>query len=222
MNSQAKLLLVLAALAALCWIPTAQALVAAKDVVTVASVTASGSVVAVPVYLRDLSGTPVGIDQPPGSKIQSYSIKVSYSPAAAVSSISFTRAGITAGLTPAAEFTPASPGAVSLIDTFQESTNPIPFTLDGAAPGDQMAHLTVILSPAAVPGSTVILTLDPVVTTVANQDGTTSETSTNGRLGLTNGAIAVPLNYISTVPTLSSWALLLVALGFIAIALRPR
>jgi hypothetical protein len=219
---QPKLFLLLAALAALCWIPTAQALVAAKDGVTVASVTASGSVVDVPVYIRDLSGTPVGIDQPPGSKIQSYSIKVNYAPTAAVSSITFTRAGITAGLTPAAEFTPASPGAVSLIDTFQESTNPIPFTLNGAAPGDQIGHLTVILSPAAVPGSTVTLTLDPVVTTVANQAGTTSETVTKNWLALTNGAIAVPLNYVSTVPTLSTWALLLVALGFIAIALRTR
>src|SRR5437764_15487578 len=67
-----------------------------QDVVTVASVNGPlGSVVDVPVYIRDVSLTPLGLDQPPGSRIQSYSIKVNYAPASAVQSITFTRAGIT-------------------------------------------------------------------------------------------------------------------------------
>ena len=123
----------LALFAALATVPVlAQPLPA--DVVTVGTVTTSGSTVDVPVYIRDTSGTPLGLDQPPGSRIQSYSIKVNYSPASAVSSVTFTRAGITQALTPTSEFQPQSPGSASLLDTFQESTNLIPFTLNAAAP----------------------------------------------------------------------------------------
>src|SRR5436309_9182829 len=99
------------------------------------------------------------MDQPPGSKIQSYSIKVNYSPAASVQSVTFTRAGITASLTPTFEASPSGPGTISLLDTFQESTNPIPFTLNAAAPGNQVAVLHVAVSPSAA-GSTITLTLD--------------------------------------------------------------
>ena len=107
----------------------------AQDVVTVGSVNASGSTVDIPVSIRDLSGTPLGMDKPAGSRIQSFSIKVSYAPASAVSSVTFTRAGITAGLTPISEFSPSATGSISLLATFQESTNLIPFTLNAAAPG---------------------------------------------------------------------------------------
>src|SRR5438477_12791122 len=84
-------------IALLCVAATAAA---QQDVVTVGSVTANGSVVDVPVSIRDVSGTPLGIDRPAGSKIQAFSIKVSYAPASAVSAITFSRSGITAGLTP--------------------------------------------------------------------------------------------------------------------------
>ncbi|HEV2718394.1 MAG TPA: hypothetical protein VG323_00125, partial [Thermoanaerobaculia bacterium] len=79
------------------------------DVVTVGSVAlaSAGATVDVPVFIRDTSGTPLGIDQPPGSRIQSYSLTVNYSPATAVQSITFTRAGITAPLTPAFESSPS-------------------------------------------------------------------------------------------------------------------
>src|SRR2546421_7482968 len=114
---------------------------AQQDVVTVGTVSATGSIVDVPVSIRDVSGTPLGMDRPAGSKIQAFSIKVSYSPASAVSSIGFSRSGITAGLTPAFESAPSSAGAVSLLVTFQESTNPIPFTLNASPPGNTVAHL---------------------------------------------------------------------------------
>src|SRR5688572_435471 len=86
----------------------------AADVVTVGTVTATGTTVDVPVYIRDLSGTSLGMDRPAGSKIQSFSIKVDYSPASAVQSVTFSRAGITANLTPTSEFKPSSSGSVSL------------------------------------------------------------------------------------------------------------
>src|SRR5690349_2991008 len=76
----------------------------AADAVTVGTVTANGSTVTVPVSIRDVSGTPLGMDRPAGSKIQSFSIKVTYAPASSVQSIAFNRAGITANLTPTSEF----------------------------------------------------------------------------------------------------------------------
>src|SRR5258708_38303577 len=106
-RTQRAFVLTFALLALPCCLP-AGAAVLQPDVITAGSVTAVSGIVDVPVYIRDLSGTPLGLDQPPGSRIQSYSIKVNYSPASAVSSITFNRAGITAPLTPLLQLTPAS------------------------------------------------------------------------------------------------------------------
>src|SRR5258708_22876810 len=177
--------------------------IAAQDVVTVGTVNAAGTTVDVPVSIRDAAGTPLGVDQPAGSKIQSFSIKVSYSPAASVSSVTFTRAGITTNLTPTSEFSPSSSGAISLLDTFQESTNPIPFTLNAPAPGNQVAHLVFNLSPSAMPGTSIALTLDPTLTQLTDDGGsaTTKETQGNGRLALVNGAINIPAISITLTPS---------------------
>src|SRR5207302_8476692 len=143
-----------------------------QDVVTVGIVNGPQfSVVDVPVYIHDTSSTPLGLDQPAGSRIQSYSIKVNYAPASAVQSITFTRAGITAALTPTFESSPSSAGSISLLDTFQESTNLIPFTLNGAAPGNQVGHLIFTLSPSANPTTPITLTLDPLLTQLTDEGG---------------------------------------------------
>jgi hypothetical protein len=176
---------------------------AAQDVVTVGTVNATGSTVDVPVSIRDTSGTPLGIDRPAGSKIQAFSIKVTYSPAASVSSVTFTRAGVTAGLTPAFESAPATSGAISLLESFQESTNPIPFTLNAPAPGDLVAHLVFNLAPNAPPGSTITLTLDPSLTQLTDDGGSaaTKEQTSNGTLTLVNGSITLPPLSITLSPS---------------------
>jgi uncharacterized protein YjdB len=188
-----KSLLGVSAVFAIAFLAVTASPAVAQDVVTVGTVTSSGSTVDVPVHIRDVSGTPLGIDRPAGSKIQSFSIKVSYSPAAAVASISFSRAGITAGLTPTSEFTPSSPGSVSLLDTFSEASSPIPFTLNAGAPGNLVAHLTVNLSQNAQPGTAITLTLDPALTQLTDSGGSaaTKETTANGQLSLVNGAINI-------------------------------
>src|SRR5947199_54827 len=169
--------------------------VPSSDTVTVGTVSlaSAGSTVDVPVFIRDTSGTPLGIDQPPGSRIQSYSLKVNYSPASAVSSVTFTRAGITTSLTPTFENSPSGPGTITLLDTFQESTNLIPFTLNAPAPGNQVAHLSFVLSPSAVPGTPIVLALDPTLTQLTDEGGSaaTKETVANGTLLLLPGAINV-------------------------------
>ena len=175
----------------------------AADAVTVGTVTASGATVTVPVHIRDLANTPLGIDRPAGSKIQSFSIKVDYSPASAVQSISFNRAGITANLTPTSEFKPSTSNSVSLLATFPENTNPIPFTLNGSAPGNLVAQLVITLSASATPSSSITLSLDPSLTQLTDSGGTaaTKETEGNGQLTLVDGRIDVPPLSISLAPT---------------------
>ena len=177
-----------------------------QDVITVGTVNTTGGTVDVPVSIRDVSGTPLGLDQPPGSRIQSYSIKVNYSPAAAVQSVTFTRAGITTALTPTFENSPSAAGSISLLDSFQESTNLIPFTLNGATPGNQVAHLTFTLAPTVTAGTTITLTLDPTLTQLTDEGGSaaTKETTTAANLALVNGAIIV----VAQVPALSDFALI--------------
>lgn len=192
-----------------------------NDVITVGTVSGSG-VVDVPVFIRDTAGTTLGIDQPAGSRIQSYSLRVAYAPAAAVQSITFTRAGITAPLTPTFENSPAVPGSISLLGNFDETTNLIPFTSNVALPGNQVAHLLVTLSPSALPGQTITLTLDPALTQLTDEGGSpaTVETVANSRLTLVNGAINVAAPVFIPVPTLSTWALLLVGLTLAVVAVK--
>lgn len=191
-----------------------------SDVITVGTTSGSG-VVDVPVYIRDTSSTPLGIDQPAGSRIQSYSIRVTYAPASAVQSISFSRDGITAPLTPTFESSPAVPGSISLLGNFDETTNLIPFTSNATLPGNQVAHLLVTIAPGTAPGTNITLTLDPVLTQLTDEGGTpaTIETVANSRLTLVNGAILVTSN---SVPTLGEWALGLLAIGLAFIAVRLR
>jgi uncharacterized protein YjdB len=177
--------------------------VSAQDVVTVGTATADGPTVDVPVSIRDRSGTPLGMDQPASSRIQAFSIRVTYAPAAAVSSVTFTRAGITASLHPAFETSPASTGAISLLASFQQSTNPIPFTLNASSPGDLVAHLVFQLSSSATPGTNITLTLDGATTQLTDDAGSaaTKESTGNGQLTLVNGSIVIPVPSLSLNPS---------------------
>ncbi len=194
--------------------------ISTPDVVTVATVNGPQfSTVDVPVFIRDSSGTPLGLDQPAGFHIQAYAIKVNYSPAVAVQSITFTRGGVTTSLTPASESSPSSAGAISLIDSFSEATNPIPLTLNGALPGNQVATLHVTLANTATPGTVITLTLDPTsLTQLSNDTGTVGEMVSNGALTLVSGAITV----VPSVPALGHIALLVLAISLAFIAIRSR
>ncbi len=172
--------------------------IAAQDAVAVSGGVAAppGSTFDVPVFARDVSGTPLGVDQPAGSRIQSLAYKVTFSPAAAVASKLFARAGITAGLTPTFEATPGTATTASYLGTFDELSNPIPFTLDAAPPGNQVLKITVTLANAA-PAGTITLVLDPTATLLANQAGSSEETLANGWLTLADGQITVLSNAAS-------------------------
>ena len=197
------------------WIPLSATAQQLADVVTVGTGTGiPGAAVDVPLYIRDVSGTSLGIDQPPGSRIQSYSIKVNYAPVGAVQSVTVTRAGITTSLTPTFESTPSSPGSITLLDTFQESTNLIPFTSNAATPGNQVGTLHFVLAASAIPSTTIVLSVDPVLTQLTDEAGSpaTRETVNGGNLALVNGAIAVSQPIVVSTPTLTWWGTVLLAI----------
>lgn len=216
-----KTSLLLAALACLILRgPSAAAQAPPQDVITVGIGSGfGGQTIDVPVSIRDTSGTPLGIDQPAGSRIQSWSIKVNYAPATSVQSVTFTRSGISQSLTPLFESSPSSAGTISLLDTFQESTNLVPFTSNAALPGNKVAHLLIQLAPNA-PAGTLTLTLDPTLTQLTDEggDAATKETVANARLLLVSGAVTV-LGPASAIPSLGTIALFTLALALAAVAI---
>jgi hypothetical protein len=203
-------------------LPASTAVAQSADVVTVATVNgAAGSTVNVPVSIRDASGTPLGVDQPAGSRIQAFSIKVDYTNAAFIDAITFTRAGITQTLTPTLETSPAAGNSISLLLAFDETTNPIPFVSNAAAPGNQVGVLNVTLDPATPPGTVILLTLDGALTQLSNEGGTTTETTGQSNLVLINGSITVTAPAApQQVPTLGEWALILTAALLAFVGLR--
>jgi len=209
-----------AALAALMFLTAVPmfAAVVAPDVVTIGSGVNSGLTVDVPVYIRDTAGSPLGIDQPAGSRIQSYSITVNYAPASAIQSVTFTRAGITQSLTPAFESSPASAGSITLIDTFNETTNLVPFTSNAALPGNQVGKLHFTFKPSTLTGTVVTLTLDSTLTQLSNQAGTTTETVSGGTLTLVNGSIV----QTQDIPLLDPRLLVLLGIVLVSVAIRLR
>ncbi|PYQ29472.1 MAG: hypothetical protein DMF56_10925 [Acidobacteria bacterium] len=188
--------------APLLWILFAVFTASAQDVITVGTGSApAGGVASVPVYVLDRSGTPLGSDAGTGNRIQGISFKVMY-PTSLVSSVTFKRGGVIASLTPVFESQPQGSGFTAYIVSFQESTNPIPFTLNAPAPGDLIGTLSVTLQPSATGGSSAALTLDAASTLLSNQSGTTSESVSLGTLALVNGSascsMSAPSNLIAT------------------------
>lgn len=174
----------------------------AQDVITVGTGSSpAGGVASIPVSILDRSGTPLGTDAGAGNRIQGISFKVMY-PTSLVSSVTFTRGGVLASLTPVFESTLPGDGFLAYIVSFQESTNPIPFTLNAAPPGNLIGTLNVTLQPSATIGSNGALTLDVPSALLSNQAGTTTETVALGTLTLANGSVncsmSAPSNLVAT------------------------
>lgn len=175
---------------------------AASDVISVGTVNATGSTVTVPVYIRDVAGTPLGMDQPSNSRIQGISFRISFSPSSAVQSISIAEAGITSGLNHSFFNPVTTSSSIALVASY---TDPIPFTLGAPAPGNQIAKLTVTLAAGVAPGTSIALTVDTSssVTLLSDSGGSaaTKETVANGNLAVSNGAINIPVPTVSLSPS---------------------
>ncbi len=162
----------------------------AQDAITIGAGSAAPKEIAyIPVYVRDASGTPLGTDQGAGNRIEALALKITYSPASAVASISFQRGGI-ASVPPKLERQVQGTGSFGYVAGFSASAH-LALSLNAAAPGDWIGNLVVRLSPEAVIGSTVVLSVDAATATLSNARGTLGETVADGALALTNGSVAV-------------------------------
>jgi len=175
----------------------------AQDVLTIGSgVGQNGGAAAIRVSVRDIGGTPLGVDAGVGNRIQGFAFKVLF-PTEIVTSVAFSRHGVAALVTPMYETALQGSGWSSCMVSFNETSNPIAFNLNAVAPGDAIGTLTVNLRADAPIGSVAALILDPPSATLSNQAGNVRETAANGNLSLVNGsvtvsALATPTNLIAT------------------------
>ena len=144
-----------------------------------------------PIYVRDLLRSPLGLDRGTGQRIQGLLFKVAWTPAAAVAAAHFERSGITTPLS-GFENNTQSGNTASWVAAYDEISNPIPFNLGAAAPGDVVAKMVITIAADAPPGP-VTLTLDPV-TALSDQGGFVEETTALGTLALTSGSFTVTSN----------------------------
>jgi hypothetical protein len=166
----------------------------AQDVLTIGTGSAApGGTASIPVSIVDRSGTLLGSDAGAGRRIQGFAFKVLF-PSATVASVTFTRAGVAASLTPLYESTLSDSGWMSYVVSFHETTNPIPLLLDASVPGDQVGTLNVTLQAGAAIGTTAPLTLYPPSAFLSNQAGTFTESVAGGTLALRNGSMLTSLS----------------------------
>ncbi|MGZ7078113.1 MAG: Ig-like domain repeat protein [Thermoanaerobaculia bacterium] len=179
-----------------------------QDVLAVGTATGvAGSVVQVPVFLRDVQGTPLGVDAGAGKRIQAIAFKVTCTPASAVTAVAFIRAGVTLALTPLYETTvesTVSARAIGWLGSFAEATNPIGLTLNASAPGDRIGTIQLTISGAAPVATVIALSVDPATAIVANQTGSIVEKSSAGTLMLTNGSVTVSAATTTTITSSSN------------------
>lgn len=172
------------------------AFAAGADRVTVGGLAAlPGATVNVPVYVLDASLTPLGLDRPAGERIQGIVLEVDFPPGS-IAAASAVRDGVLLGLTALYELSPATGSSIAYIASFAEATDPIPFTLDAAEPGDHVATITLTLA-ADAPSGPLALTLVAADTALSNQAGTVDELTGNGWLVLGHGEIGVANNAAS-------------------------
>lgn len=150
----------------------------------------AGTQARVPVYVRDRSGTLLNEGDGADNEIQSFAFQVAF-PATFVDASSFAHAGITSGRT--AFFSQVTPAADNLyvLKAFNESSDPLDFTLDLASPGDLIGDLLITVDPATPDGTAIDLSLQGFNAALIDASATTSETVANGQLMLVHGRIIV-------------------------------
>ncbi len=147
-----------------------------------------GDTVEVPIYVRDLGSTLLGVDQPAGNKIQGFTFQVQFQPQWSVQAISAYHSGTTAGLSPLFDTFTTTGDTITYVVSFDEATNLVPLTLDGPGPGDEVARLVVTIDPGAAPSPINLTVLNG--TTLSNQAGTLTETE-GAQLGFGHGWLNV-------------------------------
>ncbi len=141
----------------------------------------------VPVTIRDVSGTLLDEGDGFDVEIQGFAFRVDFAPAQHVSAVTFVQAGVTAAHTAVFPVIIVNPDHVIVLLSFDETTDPLAFTLDAPAPGNLVGLLRFTLSAGAPLGTLIGLTLDPTSATLVNHSATLSETLANGHLAIDDG-----------------------------------
>ncbi len=164
----------------------------AQDLLGVADLGAlPGQTRDIPVTVRDLAGTLLDEGDGLDLEIQGFAFRLDFAPAEQVSAVTFLLAGVTAGHTPVFPFISSQSDHIIVLMSFDETTDPLAFTLNAPAPGNVVGLLRFTLSAAAPLGTTVSLAFDPASATLVNGAATLSETVANGHLALVDGAITI-------------------------------
>ncbi len=162
----------------------------AQDVLGVAAIGAlPGQVRDVAVTVRDVGGTLLDEGDGPDLEIQGFAFRLDFAPAEHVTAVTFLQAGVTAGHTPLFPFISPQPDHIIVLMSFDETTDPLAFTLDAAPPGNVIGLLRFTLSGTAPLGTLINLTLASASATLVNGAATLSETVANGQLALSDGSI---------------------------------
>lgn len=150
----------------------------------------AGSVVRVPVLVRDLAATLLNEGDGADNEIQSFAFQVLF-PATYVDSIGFDQAGVTAGKT--AFFSQVTPAAdnIYVLKAFDEATNPLVFTLDAALPGNTIGELVIAIDPTTPVGTAIPLQMFALNAALIDDSATESETVANNQLLLFDGQVTV-------------------------------
>jgi len=164
------------------------------------SVVVGSSNAAVPVFIRDLSGSPLGAEHPVFEKIHGFSLTIAPSPRDSVRRDSGGRlllgaaaAGVTLRLTPLTEGRSATADSFSYFVVYDERSNPLPLRLNVPPPGDLVAEISVSLRSDLPVGSRVDLRLLPEMKTtqLVHRAGIKFESVPEGSLRLGNGCIEI-------------------------------
>ncbi|MFL6245452.1 MAG: PKD domain-containing protein [Thermoanaerobaculia bacterium] len=173
----------------------------ASDTITVgiAGVTA-GQVARVPVYIRDVAGTALGMDQE--ARIQSIYFRVLFNNPQLIEGckttqfpdcqITFVPAGVLTGLTPAEQTLSVGATSMAVRYLFNPATSPIPFSLNKTAPGDLIGYIEAKVVESVVQGDRINVEFDPEAesTSLSDSDGVPTEVVGSGLL-LFGGTITV-------------------------------
>lgn len=159
------------------------------DILTLGRIEAkAGSVVEVPLLLKDVSGTALGSDATP---IQALALRVVAEPKEAVQSLSLKRTGVTARLQPQFEHSQKDEDAAIYLVSFNARKARLVLRLDPEDSGDEIGRIVVTLSPDLATGTVIRLSIDPTTATLSDEGGTRSEQTSDGTLQLMDGAIVI-------------------------------
>lgn len=158
-----------------------------KDILTLDEITArAGETIRLPLYLQDVSGTPLDADDP-GNEIATWMIVFSTNEKYEIMDVQ--KAGITENLEPAyGQFIKAT-NTWSLIYNTDAGNPPPTFTLNKPSPGDLIGELVIKLSDEAEGD----LSVEISAATLSNEAGTVGEFLANNTLGVVPGTIHVEL-----------------------------